>query len=136
MGEKISDGTVQMSHEKATPTPRPWAWEWDALNNIAIYQITPGLHSTVVAEVGIEDSESDEQKRTAEADAALIVELVNEQHERLTTAQPMPAIDIALDLAREALKTDGGHHKQWFLEQIIKAAGGHPGDSHELGVAP
>ncbi len=72
-------------HDKAIP--RPWSWEWDALNNIVIYQVTTGLHSTVVAEVGIEDSESDEQKRQAEDTADLIVTLVNRQHAELT--EPM-----------------------------------------------
>jgi hypothetical protein len=70
-----------MAHEKAIA--RPWAWEWDALNNIVIYQVTTGLNSTIVAEVGIADSENDEQKREAEDTADLIVTLANKHHEEM-----------------------------------------------------
>jgi deoxyribodipyrimidine photolyase len=30
-------------------------------------------------------------------------------------------IEKAIDLATDGLLRDGGHHKQWFLEEILKA---------------
>ena len=33
------------------------------------------------------------------------------------------AISKASHLAIEGLRTDGGHHKQWYLEQILAALG-------------
>jgi hypothetical protein len=30
-------------------------------------------------------------------------------------------IEQAKDLATSGLLTDGGHHKQWYLEEILKA---------------
>lgn len=30
---------------------------------------------------------------------------------------------VATELAVDGLLTDGGHHKQWYLEEIIKALG-------------
>ena len=33
-----------------------------------------------------------------------------------------------VDLAIEGLLTDGGHHKQWYLEQILLVARGGPFD--------
>jgi hypothetical protein len=41
------------------------------------------------------------------------------------------------ELAGAALTTDGGHHKQWFLEQIYLALGLDPQRiDHEPGIAP
>ncbi len=34
-----------------------------------------------------------------------------------------PSISKALALAINGLYFDGGHHKQWFLEQVIEALG-------------
>ena len=30
-------------------------------------------------------------------------------------------IEKAKELATNGLQTDGGHHKQWYLEEILKA---------------
>ena len=32
-------------------------------------------------------------------------------------------VDKALELALEGLTIDGAHHKQWYLEEIVKALG-------------
>ena len=32
-------------------------------------------------------------------------------------------IGQAIDLAIDALMEDGGHHKQWYLEEILKVLG-------------
>lgn len=32
-------------------------------------------------------------------------------------------IDKAIELALEGLHVDGAHHKQWYLEQILKRLG-------------
>lgn len=45
------------------------------------------------------------------------------------------------EIALEAIQVDGGHHKQWYLEQILEVCGWdmdelqkrHP---HEEGIAP
>jgi len=34
-----------------------------------------------------------------------------------------PSAEKAIQLAVYGLCTDGGHHKQWFLEQILEALG-------------
>ena len=45
-----------------------------------------------------------------------------------------------MELAKDALYTDGGHHKQWYLEEIFKLAGGKIDEemalSYEEGMAP
>ena len=43
----------------------------------------------------------------------------------------------ALELAYDGLYIDGGHHKQWYLEQIILALGGSlEAEEHDEGIAP
>jgi hypothetical protein len=49
----------------------------------------------------------------------------------------------AAELAFNALTTDGAHHKQWYLEQIVRALGLDPehfekttGITYERGIAP
>jgi len=37
--------------------------------------------------------------------------------------EPEEKVDRIKDLLREALYTDGAHHKQWYLEEIGKACG-------------
>jgi hypothetical protein len=39
-------------------------------------------------------------------------------------------------LAEEGLQTDGGHHKQWFLEQILELLTRQEAPDHEPGIAP
>ena len=45
-----------------------------------------------------------------------------------------------MEMARDGLVTDGGHHKQWYLEEIFKLAGGEITEemqqSFEEGIAP
>ncbi|KKL78792.1 hypothetical protein LCGC14_2021330 [marine sediment metagenome] len=45
-----------------------------------------------------------------------------------------------MELAKDGLFTDGGHHKQWFLEEIFKLAGGEIDEEmqqeFEEGIAP
>jgi len=41
------------------------------------------------------------------------------------------------DLIIEGLMTDGEHHKQWYLEEILRRLGGDPDElGHDPGVAP
>jgi hypothetical protein len=42
-------------------------------------------------------------------------------------------VERMADLARDGLQTDGGHHKQWYLEQILEACG-QPAPDHDPGV--
>jgi len=41
-------------------------------------------------------------------------------------SQERQRIDKALELAESAMATDGSHHKQWYLDQIIRALTGCP----------
>jgi hypothetical protein len=51
--------------------------------------------------------------------------------------QGVEAENRARTLAREGLGTDGEDHKQWYLEEILKALGGTLDyDNHERGIAP
>jgi|GEM_PF-5187669 len=43
--------------------------------------------------------------------------------------------EIVRELVENALLTDGGHHKQWYLEQIAKYLE-LPMPAHEPGIAP
>lgn len=54
-------------------------------------------------------------------------ERLDELEEKLADAKVLIKTSVikALDLAYEALQTDGAHHKQWYLEQIAIALGGH-----------
>jgi len=49
-------------------------------------------------------------------------------------------IDDVQQLATDALYTDGGHHKQWYLEEILEAIGREPildpEYSYEHGIPP
>ncbi len=49
-------------------------------------------------------------------------------------------IAMIRELAKDGLYTDGGHHKQWFLEEIFKLSGGEIDQemegSIEEGIAP
>lgn len=47
-------------------------------------------------------------------------------------------IDRALELANEGLHIDGAHHKQWYLEEILKALGADlpSEEEYEPGIAP
>lgn len=40
------------------------------------------------------------------------------------------------ELLNEAVRTDGGHHKQWYLVQIATALHIEIGNDHEPGIAP
>jgi len=47
-------------------------------------------------------------------------------------------IDRALELARDGLHIDGAHHKQWYLEEILKSLGEDlpSEEEYEPGIAP
>jgi len=70
-----------------------------------------------------------------------------EQSESESRASHPVSVDMIIELVTEALLTDGGHHKQWFLEQILMVARGCPNDDYreelrkqgyewESGIAP
>lgn len=48
----------------------------------------------------------------ATVEGKLVITVVDEQ-----------AVSQARELAIEGLQTDGGHHKQWYLEEIAKTLG-------------
>lgn len=48
-------------------------------------------------------------------------------------------LESVTTLALAGLRTDGSHHKQWYLEEILRVAGGITDTSGELlekGIAP
>ncbi len=51
-----------------------------------------------------------------------------------------PEVQYLDDLVAEGLQTDGAHHKQWYLEQVLLRMGYGESDlqelGHERGVAP
>ncbi len=51
-----------------------------------------------------------------------------------------PEVEYLDDLILEGLSIDGGHHKQWYLEQILLRMGYEESDlrdlGHERGIAP
>ncbi len=51
-----------------------------------------------------------------------------------------PEMQYLDDLISEGLQTDGAHHKQWYLEQVLLRMGYKESDlvelGHERGVAP
>ncbi len=51
-----------------------------------------------------------------------------------------PEVQYLDDFIAEGLQTDGAHHKQWYLEQVLLRMGYKESDlqelGHERGVAP
>lgn len=49
-------------------------------------------------------------------------------------------VDKAIQLAQEGLGIDGAHHKQWYLEEILKSLGcdlpENYEENYEAGIAP
>jgi len=49
-------------------------------------------------------------------------------------------VEAIRELAEEGLQTDGGHHKQWYLAQILRVIGMTNADlrqvTDDLGIAP
>ena len=41
----------------------------------------------------------------------------------MSTEDTFELIKKIIDLCIEGLQTDGGHHKQWYLEEILRTAG-------------
>ena len=61
------------------------------------------------------------------------VKKLDEAIERMDAV--IKSMEKVVELAQEGLVRDGAHHKQWYLEQIIKEMGEHPVD-HDEGIAP
>jgi len=45
-------------------------------------------------------------------------------------------LEYIRNLLYDGLSTDGGRHKQWFLEEIAKKLGFDIGKNYEEGIAP
>lgn len=53
------------------------------------------------------------------------------QHYRLLETQ-----ERVIELLKDGLQTDGSHHKQWYLGEVLKLMNAETHGTHDKGIAP